>query len=441
MSGLTLGIIGFLLMSVLMAIRVHIGLAMLLVGALGAMLITGPMGILNGLKTLPYEHFSSYSLSIVPLFMLMGQFATRSGISQAMFDAARHWLGHRRGGVAMSAIGACGAFGAICGSSLATAATMTQVALPEMERQGYRGGLATGALAAGGTLGILIPPSVVLVIYAILAQQNINEMFAAALLPGILAAVSYMIGIAVYVRLVPDSAPLVKATPMHARWQALGRVWPALLIFMLVIGGIYSGLFTPTEAAAVGAVATGALALARGGMHGSAFVDSLLETASATAMIFFIVLGAGVFNTFLALTGLPQASAALIVSLDVSPWLILAGILLCYLVLGCLMDSLSMILLTVPIFFPIVTALDFGLSPSDSAIWFGILALIVVEVGMITPPVGLNIFIINSLAPKVTLVETFKGIVPFLTMDLIRVVLLVAFPPLSLWFVHLLYGT
>jgi C4-dicarboxylate transporter, DctM subunit len=439
MTPMALGVGGFALLLTMMGARIPIGLAMLVIGAVGSMLVMGPMGILNGLKTLPYEHFSSHTLSIIPLFLLMGQFAARAGLSRSMFQAANDWLGHLRGGLAMSTIGACGAFGAICGSSLATAATMTQVALPEMERQGYRGSLATGSLAAGGTLGILIPPSVVLVIYAILAEQNINEMFAAALIPGIFAALSYMLAISVFVRLFPDTAPSKPKTPLRERLHSLVRVWPGAAIFVLVIGGIYTGIFTPTEAAAVGAVATGALAFIQGGLRWQGLKDCLLETAITSAMIFFIVLGASIFNSFLALTQLPQMTAGWIVGLDISPWIILAGILLCYLVLGCFMDSLSMILLTVPIFLPIMMGMDFGMPASDVAIWFGILSLVVVEVGMITPPVGLNIFIIHSMAPRVPLIEIFKGILPFLAADIVRVILLVSFPAITLWFVYFLY--
>ena len=439
MTPLSMGVGGFVLLLGMMGARIPIGLSMLVVGALGSMMIIGPMGILNGLKSLPYEHFSSHSLSIVPLFLLMGQFASRSGLSQSMFQAANHWLGHRRGGLAISTIGACGAFGAISGSSLATAATMTQVALPEMERKGYQGSLATGALAAGGTLGILIPPSVVLVIYAILAEQNINEMFAAALVPGVFAALSYMLAISLYVRLFPDSAPSKTKSSQRERLQSLLDVWPGVAIFIIVIGGIYAGIFTPTEAAAVGAVSTGGLAFTRGGLRWNGLRDCLLETAVTTAMIFFIVLGASIFNSFLALTQLPQLTAGWIIGLEISPWVVLAGVLICYLVLGCFMDSLSMILLTVPIFLPIMINLDFGMPASDVAIWFGILALVVVEVGMITPPVGLNIFIIHSMAPHVPLTEKFKGILPFLAADIVRIVLLVAFPAITLWLVYFLY--
>lgn len=436
MTPLAMGIAGFVILLALMALGTPIGLAMLAVGAVGSMAIVGPAAVLSGFKSLPYETFSSHTLSIIPLFLLMGQFASRAGLSSALFVAASEWLGHKRGGLAMSTIGACGAFGAICGSSLATAATMTQVALPEMERRGYSGALSTGALAAGGTLGILIPPSIILVIYAILAEQNINEMFAAALIPGVLAVLGYMLAVSFYARLFPRSAPTQEKAPWGRRLGSLLHVWPAAAIFLVVIGGIYVGVFTPTEAAAIGAVSTAALALAQNRLDWRTFVDCLAQTAIATAMIFFILLGAEQFNTFLALTRLPQTAASWVIALEVTPWAVLAGILFCYLVLGCFMDSLSMILLTVPIFLPMIVGMDFGLSPSEVAIWFGILILIVVETGLITPPVGLNIFVIHSMAPHVPLTETFKGIVPFIISDVVRVAILVAFPAITLWFVQ-----
>jgi C4-dicarboxylate transporter DctM subunit len=375
----------------------------------------------------------------VPLFLLMGQFATRGGMSEALFKAAAAWLGHRRGGIAMAAIGACAGFGAICGSSLATAATMANVALPEMRRHGYSGSLSTGTLAAGGTLGILIPPSVVLVIYAILTEQNIVKMFVAAFVPGILAAIGYILTIAIYVRLVPQAASQLERVPITVRWRSLIDVWPVLLIFLLVIGGIYVGWFTPTEGAAVGAAGTGLLAWRSGRMGWAGLRDCFLSTAVSTGMIFFIVLGAAAFNTFLAFTQMPQAAADWVAASGIDPWLILALILVCYLIFGCVMDSLSMILLTIPIFFPIVIGLDYGLPTEETAIWFGILVLIIVELGLITPPVGMNIFIINSMAPDVPLGQSFRGVLPFVASDLLRVALLVAVPGITLFMVRLMY--
>ena len=434
MSGIELAAWTFPVLLLLIFIRVPIGLSMLLCGLGGAYLVYGNIApILNQLKQLSYSTFSNYSLSVIPLFLLMGQFAALGGLSQALFKAAEAWLGHRKGGVAMAAVGACAGFGAICGSSLATAATMGQVALPELRRAGYSGALSTACLAAGGTLGILIPPSVVLVIYAILTEQNIAKLFLAAFVPGILAAIGYVVVVAVYVRVRPDSAGTLPPLPMKARWAATAKVWPVVVIFLAVVGGIYSGLFTPTEGAAVGAFGTGLAAWANGGLNRRTLVAAILGTAVATGMIFMIVLGAGVYNTFLALSQLPQQAAQMVVDSGMSPLLVLATILVLYLVFGCFMDSLSMILLTIPIFFPIISGLDFGLSPEETAIWFGILVLIVVEVGLITPPVGMNLFIINSLAKDIPMSHTFKGVLPFVASDLLRVLILVAFPSITLF--------
>jgi tripartite ATP-independent transporter DctM subunit len=363
----------------------------------------------------------------------MGQFAALGGLSKALFKAAEAWLGHRKGGVAMAAIGACAGFGSICGSSLATAATMGQVALPELKRAGYAGGISTACLAAGGTLGILIPPSVVLVIYAILTEQNIAKLFLAAFVPGILAAVGYVIVIAIYARLRPQEMGTLPPAPMKDRLQATARVWPVLLIFLLVVGGIYGGIFTPTEGAAVGAFGTGIAAWLNGGLNRKTIGSALLSTGVATAMIFMIVLGAGVYNTFLALSQLPQEAAATVAAWGMSPLLVMTAILVLYVILGCFMDSLSMILLTIPVFFPIVTALDFGLPPDELAIWFGILVLIVVEVGLITPPVGMNLFVINSLSRDTPITQTYRAIIPFVMSDLLRTALLVAFPSITLF--------
>ncbi len=434
MDPLLLAVWSFPVLLLLIFLRVPIGLAMLGVGLVGAWQVYGGLApVLGQAKTLAYGTFSNHSLSIVPLFLLMGQFATLGGMSRALFKAAEAFVGHRKGGVAMAAIGACAGFGSICGSSLATAATMGQVALPELRRAGYAGSLATGALAAGGTLGILIPPSIVLVIYAILAEQNIAKMFAAALMPGILATLGYMLVVNLSVRFKPSLAGDLPPVPWPERWQALAAVWPVLLIFVVVVGGIYGGLFTPTEGAAVGAVTTGLLAWWRGGLSKAGVRSAFEATASGTAMVFLIVLGAAAYNTFLALSQLPQELAGWVGSQGLSPYSILAAILVFYIVFGCVMDSLSMILLTIPIFFPMVSGLDFGLSPEHTAIWFGVLVLIVVEVGLITPPVGMNLFIIQSMAPDIPIRETYRGVWPFVASDMLRVLLLVAFPSIALY--------
>lgn len=438
MSSLELGLLFTVLLFTLLALRVPIAVAMLAVGLAGYVAIAGWSPALNYLNSAAYDKFSNYTFSIVPLFLLMGEFATNAGLSQLLFRSANTWLGHRRGGIAMAAIGGSAGFGAIAGSSLATAATMAQVALPEMRRYGYSGALATGSIAAGGTLGILIPPSIVLVIYAILTEQNIAKLFAAAFIPGFLAALGYMATIAVVVHLDPSHGPVGPRAGYPERIRDLTRVWPVMAIFIVVIGGIYSGIFTPTEAAAVGAFSTGGLALLKGRLNWRTLNDSLLNTARTTGMIFLIVLGADLLNIFLALTRMPQRLAETISMWNLTPVLVLIAILLIHLLLGMIMDSLSMILLTIPLFFPVVMSLDFGLSPDETAIWFGILVLVVVEVGLITPPVGLNVYIINSFARDVPMLETFRGVVPFLLSDLVRIALLVAFPSITLaavwWF-------
>ncbi|MFK5980670.1 MAG: TRAP transporter large permease [Rhizobiaceae bacterium] len=440
MTNLEIGIWSFPALLLLIFMRIPIGLSMLVAGVVGAYLVGDSwLPIMSKLKNETYSTFSSYSLTIIPLFLLMGQFAKLGGMSQALFKAAETWIGHKRGGVAMAAIGACAGFGAICGSSLATAATMGQVALPELRRYGYSGTLATGTLAAGGTLGILIPPSFILVIYAILTEQNIAKLFVAAFVPGILAAVGYMIAIAIYVRIFPKSVGMRSRAPYSERFRTLLDVWPVLVIFLTVVGGIYLGWFTPTEGAAVGAAGTGILALVNGGLTKQTLIESILATASSTAMIFFIVFGASIYNGFLALSRVPVEAADWVVQLGLSPWAILTLILLIYLVLGSVMDSLSMILLTIPIFYPIVSSLDYGLTAEEFAIWFGILVLIVVEVGLITPPVGMNLFVINSMAKDTPLSATYRGVVPFIVTDLVRTVILVGFPSITLFLMRLLY--
>ena len=431
MTPAALGIAIFAAMLAAMFLRVPIGLAMFCAGAAGTLLLRDAGALVGSLKSVAYDVYATESLAVIPIFLLMGHLAAEAGMSRALFRIAQATLGHRRGGLAIATIGACAGFGAICGSSVATAATMGQVALPEMRRAGYADSLSTGTLAAGGTLGILIPPSIVLVIYAILAEQNIAKLFVAAFIPGVLAALGYMIAIALAVRRDPALAPRTPRAGARERAAAALAVWPVVLIFVVVIGGMYAGLFTPTEGAAVGAFGAGMLAL-RAGMRAAGFAECLRRTAIASAMIFFIVLGAQLFNTFLAFTRLPQAAADAIAGSGLGPWLILALILFAYLVLGCLMDSLSMILLTVPIFFPAIMRLDFGLAPEHAAIWFGILVLIVVEVGLITPPVGMNLFVINAMARDVPMLETYRGVLPFVATDIARTALLVAFPGITL---------
>ena len=437
MSSVALGGLFLAFLLALLAIRIPIAIAMLLTGIGGYVSISGWDPLLNYLKTVAYARYTVYDLSVIPLFLLMGQFASRGGLATGLFRAAAAMVGHWRGGLAISAIGSCAAFGAVCGSSVATAATMGQVALPELRRYKYSNSLAVGCLAAGGTLGILIPPSVVLVIYAILAQQNISTLFMAAFVPGILAVIGYMIAIAIYVRLFPDSGPAQERSSWKQRLQAQQGVWPVLLIFLVVLGGIYGGWFTPTEAAAIGTVGTGFFAFTLGKMRLAELKEVLLGTGVTTAMIFMILLGADVMNAFLAISQLPNFIAETISGAGLPPFLVLAGILVLYLILGCVMDTMSMILLTIPIFFPVIMGLDFyGLDQTEKAIWFGILALMVVEIGMVTPPLGMNVYVIAGMARDIPMSDAFRGIVPFLISDVVRVVILVLFPSITLCLVR-----
>jgi tripartite ATP-independent transporter DctM subunit len=438
MNDLAIGAIGFGMLLVLIAVRVPIGVSMLAVGLVGYDNIAGTTALLSYLKTEMYWRFTSPDLSVIPLFLMMGHFAARAGITTALFRAAAAWIGHFRGGLAMAAVGGCAAFGTISGSSLATAAMMGQVALPELRRYKYSGAFATGALAAGGTLGILIPPSIVLIIFAVMVEANIVSLFQAGFLPGLLAAAGYLVTIAIVARLNPQAGPAGPRATKAERWEALRQVWTVGVIFFVVMGGIYAGIFTPTEGAAIGATATFLVAVTYGGMRMSGFLDALIETAVTTAMIFLILLGAGVFNAFLGFSRLPMATADFFQNSSLSPYVVLLGMIFLYLVFGCVMDSLAMILITIPIFWPIVAALDFPVQGEDLKLWFGIITLMVVEIGLITPPVGLNVFVINSLAKDVPMLETFKGVVPFLVSDAIRVTLIVLFPGLSLFLPWLL---
>jgi tripartite ATP-independent transporter DctM subunit len=433
---LTLSIFGVMLL--LMALRTPIAIAMFIAGAIGYVGQAGWLPLANFLNAQAYARFASYDLSVIPLFILMGNFATQGGISRALFEFASAVMSRFRGGLAMAAVLACAAFGAICGSSVATAATITSVALPEMRRHGYSGRLATGTLAAGGTLGILIPPSVPLVIYAILAEQNIAKLFAAAMIPGLIAMLGYMVAIAIYVRVVPGHAPEHEDDAPRLTLRSLRGVAPIASIFLIVFGGIYSGKFTPTEGAAVGAAATFLAALLKREITWDKFKNCFYATAESSAMIFLIFLGADVMNSALALTQVPAQLANVVGSWGLSPVTVVAAILLFYVVLGAVMDELSMILLTIPIFFPMIMGLDFGMPKESVAIWFGIMVLMTVGFGLLAPPVGLNVYVVNGMARDVPIAESYRGVMPFLISDTIRTVVLLLFPPISLWLVKYL---
>jgi len=429
---------GFAVMLALIAMRAPVGLAMLLVGMGGYVHILDWAALGNYLKTTPYHLFSNYTLSVIPLFILMGALAERGGLARDLFAAANALIGRKPGGMAMGVIGACACFGAVCGSSVATTATFGRAALPELRRYGYDLGFATGTIAVGGTLGILIPPSVILVIYAISTEQNIAKLFMAALIPGLLAAVFYIIAIMLLMKARPELGPPGEVPSPAEKRQAFLNVIPVLLIAIVVVGGIYGGVFTPTESAAVGCIATLVIGVLRGTLRGRQVREALFATAETSAMIFAILLGAEIFNAFLALSQAPDLLGLWISEQDFPPYAVLGILLLSYIILGAVMDELAMMLLTLPVFFPVITALDFGLTSEETAIWFGILVLVVVGIGLTAPPIGLNVFVISGLAKDVPITRTYRGVLPFLGMDVLRLGLLVAFPGLSLWLVNLL---
>ncbi len=432
MSGVQAAVVGFAAMLVLIGVRAPVGLAMLLVGTAGYVHLSGWTPFLAYMKTNTYEQFANYTLSVIPLFILMGAFAERSGLSTALFRAASAFVGHFRGGLAMAVIAACTAFGAICGSSVATTATFARASLPEFRRYGYDQGFSTGTVAVGGTLGILIPPSVILVVYAISTEQNIAKLFMAAFIPGLLAAIFYCIVIAVVAGRKPELAPRQERRTSAERMVSLRSVWPVLLVAFIVVGGIYGGVFTPTEGAAVGAIAMFLVGVTQRSLGWREVGTSLIQTAETSGMIFLILLGAEVFNAFLGLSQLPTVAASTVAELGLPAYAVIATLLVFYILLGAIMDELAMLLLTLPLFFPIVTALDVGLLPDEQAIWFGILVLIVVGIGLTAPPIGLNVFVVSAIARDVPITRIYGGVLPFIVADLLRLALCVAFPGLSL---------
>lgn len=433
MSNIEIGIIMIVAVLVLVALRMTVAAAMLIVGGLGYALIVGVLPLQSTMKTMPFSKFTNYAMSVLPFFLLMGEFASRGGMNKKLFRATRAWFGHWHGGLAVASVGGCAAFGAVSGSSLATAATMSKVALPEMREHGYSPALATGTLAAGGTLGILIPPSVILVIYAIFTEQSVGILFMAAVIPGLLAAFQYGLVASLFSRLVPGSAPRSPKADWREKMTATRDVWQLLLVFGIVVLGIYNGWFSPTEGAAIGAFATFILAVVMGGMRMRGLIDSVIAAGKVSAMMFLIMLGAQLFGAALALSQLPSHIANWVVALDVGPYTIVLFILIGYIILGCFMESLAMVLLTLPVFIPVILALDFGFSSSAALIWFGILVLMSVETGLISPPFGLNLFLINSIAKDIPIQETYKGVLGYYVMDILRILLVLYFPMICLW--------
>jgi len=431
MTGVTVGYLGIFILILLLFSRMHIGVCMGLVGFAGFAYLLGLEPAFGLLRNVPYTTFSSQGLSAIPLFMLMGAFCFSAGISEDLYKGVHAWLGHLRGGLAMATVVACALFAAISGSSLATVATLGKVALPEMKRYKYAASLATGAIAAGGSIGILIPPSIILIVYGILTEQSIGQLFLAGFIPGILEAVFYLITIWLLCKRNPELGPRGPRTKMKQKIRALGSIWEVVALFLLVIGGIYLGWFTPTEAAGVGAFGAFILAVSKKKLGWANFKKSLVNTTQTAGMLFAIILGAMIFGYFLSVTRLPFELSMSIANLEVNRYVVLILILIIVLALGCVMDSMAIVLLTVPVFYPLITELGFN------AIWFGILVVRVTEMGLITPPVGLNVYIIRGI-DNVPMKTIFKGVYPFLVADLVEVAFLIAFPQLTLFLPELI---
>jgi tripartite ATP-independent transporter DctM subunit len=423
---------GFAAFLALAFLRVPLWIAMLLVGFVGFAWKIHFLAAFSMIGQLAYETGMSYTLSVIPLFVLMGNLVTRARLSEELYDAAYAFFGHLRGGLAMSTIVACAGFSAICGSSLATAATMGKVAYPSMKRFGYKDTLAAGSIAAGGTLGILIPPSVLLVVYGILTEQNIGQLFAAGILPGIVATLCYLGAVIYIVKRDPDAGPRGERQGWRMRLRALSHVWGVLLLFALVMGGLYGGIATPTECAGLGAGGAFLFALFRHGLSPRILAEVLTESARTTAMIFAILIGAMIFANYINMTGMPQELKAFVSESGFSPIMVMVAILGVYILLGCVLESLSMILLTVPLFYPLVQHLGFDL------VWFGILVVCVTELSLITPPVGLNVFVLRAVLPGVPIWTVFRGVTPFVAADVVRLAILVAFPSISLFLPRLM---
>ena len=434
-------LVGFAVLLVLVFLRMPIAFAMGLVGFAGFGILSGWQPSLAMVGTIVSDTALNYGLSVVPMFILMGNFVVRANLSAELYDASHAFLGHRRGGLSMATVLACGGFSAICGSSLATAATMSKVALPPMRRYGYADTLATASIAAGGTLGILIPPSVILVIYGLMTDTSIRELFAAGLLPGIVGILLYMAAVRYVVWRDPAAGPAAPRRGGRERLQALRGVWGTLLLFAVVMGGIYGGAFTPTEAAGVGAGGAFLIALSRRTLTWRGFYEVLADSARTTAVLFAVLIGALIFSNFVNRAGLPDGLLALVSGQDLSPLTVIVIILAIYVVLGCVFESLSMLLLTVPIFFPVIKELGYGgLGPEQILVWFGIIAVVVTEISLITPPVGLNVFVLSGVVRDVSTATVFRGVTPFWCADIVRLAVLVAAPGISLLLPRLFYG-
>ena len=420
-------VIGFLALFGLMLLRVPVGMAMGLVGVTGYAYIAGPGPALKLIGQSSMRTVTDYTFGVIPMFMLMGAFVSVSGVSRELFRAANAFIGHMRGGLGVATVLACGGFAAICGSSVATAATFSSVAYPEMRRFGYPQSFSTGVIAAGGTLGAMLPPSTVLAVYAILTQQDIGKLFMAGIVPGLLAMVMYVITIMIIVRLRPDWLPRGEQKSWAERFRGLKDVWAPLVLFMFVIGGLYGGFFTPTEAGGVGASGAFLLGVLRGKLDRAGIREALLSATRTSAAVFTVLIGALLFGYFLTITQVPQKLTEMLTGLGVGRYGVLAMIMVMYMVLGCLMDAMAMIILTVPIIYPVI--LQLGFDP----IWFGVIIVMTVELGLIHPPVGMNVFVIKSVVKDVSFTTIFKGVIPFVVTDLLRLLILISFPIIALW--------
>ena len=427
--------VGFAAVFILVLLRIPIAFAMGLVGMIGFTYENSFRASISMVSRLIIDTSQDYGLSVVPLFILMGLFVNKGGISRELYQVSNAFLGHFRGGLAMATIVACGGFAAICGSSLATAATMSKVAMPEMRKFGYADSLSTASIAAGGTLGILIPPSVILVIYGLLTETSIGQLFIAGIVPGVMGILFYLLAVRISVARNPEAGPAGPRASWGERIAALRGVWAVLLLFGLVIGGLYGALdfwplhlaFSPTEAAGMGAAGAFLIALARGGLNWAAFREVMEETTTTTASLFAVLIGAWIFSNFVNVAGLPEGLLGAVTALDLGPWVVMGLIMVVYIILGCIFESMSMLLLTVPIFFPLVTSLGFD------PVWFGIIVVVVTEISLITPPVGLNVFVLKGVVGDVSTGTIFKGVTPFWIVDILRLALLLAFPALALF--------
>ncbi len=427
MSTDAVALLGFVALFVLMLLRVPVGMAMGLVGVTGYSYLVGPGPALKLVGQTSMRTVTDYTFGVIPMFMLMGALVSVSGVSRELFRAANSMIGHLRGGLGVATVVACGGFAAICGSSVATAATFSSVAYPEMRRFGYPQSFATGVIAAGGTLGAMLPPSTVLAVYAILTQQDIGKLFMAGIVPGLLAMLMYVLTIAVIVRVKPGWLPRGEARAWSERAAELKNVWAPIVLFLFVIGGLYGGFFTPTEAGGVGASGAFILGVLRGRLDRAKIREALLSATRTAAAVFTVLIGALLFGYFLTITQSPQKLTEFLTGLGVGRYGVLALIMVMYLVLGCLMDAMAMIILTVPIIYPVIVHLGFD------PIWFGIIIVMTVELGLIHPPVGMNVFVIKSVVKDVSFTTIFKGVLPFVATDILRLVILIAFPAIALW--------